>query len=266
MDIFRETDPVTLTGEQWYRVESDAQGNVFRWAGEDVGFTIIQPPGVSLVIRLDVEPGPAVGLKPFSLIVVEDGQNVPVSLPIVGRTRVEFLVPLGVGGYRHFTLRAENRSTPVPAPGDKRALVFRLFALSVAGVSKDALFANRDVEAAEQRVALEEEMRVLRAERDDLDQQLHALSVRSLAMELQLAEVPIQRAELEKQIAATKRELEVRDGVIERLEAVAARARSEADQARRSADEKEAVIQQLSILAEERLDVIRTLHEERQRA
>lgn len=266
MDIFRDSDPVALTGANWYRLEANDKGEAFRWAGDDVAINITQPPRMTLVVRLDVEPGPVVGLKQFVLAIVDAEKTVLASLPVVARKRVEFLLPHGKPGLHRLTLRAEGRGTPVPAPEDKRTLNFRLFGIQIVAVPQDATFEGGGDELRATILRIEDEARALRRDRSELDEQLRVMSDRAVAAEAHLRTVEAKCSDLDQLEKRLKRELEVRDGVIERLEAVAGRARIESDDFRRSAEDKERVIQELRVLADERLDVIRSLHGDRQQA
>lgn len=266
MDIFRDTDPISLAGSHWYRLETNAKGEPFRWAGDDVAIAVTQPPRTSLIVRIDIEPGPAVGLKQFVLAIVDEEKVNRGSMPVVARKKIEFLLGHGKPGLHRLALRAEGRGTPVPAPDDKRSLNFRVFGIQVVAVPQDVAFESGGEELRATLARAEEEARALRNDRSELDEKIRTVSDRAAAVESQLREASVRGTELEENVQRLKRELEVRDGVIERLEAATGRARIEADDFRRSAEEKERAIQELRALADERLEVIRTLHGERQQA
>lgn len=266
MDINRDSPAVALIGGGWYKLETSARGEQFRWANNDAWINLAHLTTEPLLLRLDVEPGPAVGLKPFDLNVFKNGTEKIATARIPGRKKIEFILPGGEARVERLELRAETDIQPLPMENDKRVLKFRIF---------DIEAVPRPVEppkpqASEQLSQLQSEISQLKSKLEAIERNLHeahqekerqAGAATAARHELQSAND--QRAEIESRLG---REIEARDAVIERLEASATRARRECDELKQMIEERDKTIQDLRGLAEERLEVIRTMHDGRQRA
>lgn len=233
MDIYAESEPLALVGPGWYRVEKSARGEDFRWVGPDASLNVARLTPEGVVVKLDVEPGPAVGLKQFRLGIFEDGARL-AAMEIEGRRAVEFTLPPGEPRVHRLSLHAEDPGEPVEAPGDKRTLTFRLFKIALTtlpalGVKDEST--ERALKDAAMRIGQLEEL--LGAERRE-------------------------RSELERRLT---REIEGRDAVIGRLESVGVQARNEIEDLSRTAQERQQKVEELQALAEERLNVIRAMHQ-----
>lgn len=239
MDIVRDVKVIKLIGAQWYGVETDARGETFRWVGNDASLEVTQAAKASVIVRMDVEPGPAVGGKRFVLALVGKNGSSIASTTITVRRHFELLLPpIPRSNVHVLKFRVDQQDAPIPVPDDKRVLNFRVFRIEAVAVPEDATYGGPEA-----------------ALRDEVARAEAALAAAGEA-----------RGQLEARNAVLERELAVRDGVIERLEAAAGRARTDAEAARRSAEEKEKVIRELDALSQERLQVIRALHQERQGA
>src|SRR5262249_51953314 len=90
----------------------------------DAEIVLEAPEAAARVLRLEIEPGPAIGLGPFDLHVL-DGSDQVVARGLIRRRQViELMLPLCPGRTHVFTLHAEPLEPP--AAGDARAPAFRL--------------------------------------------------------------------------------------------------------------------------------------------
>ena len=115
--------PVTI-GEGWHPFER-WQGETFRWVQDDARFSIQVDQGARGILRIEVESGPGLGSRPFS-VDLETPSGIR-RLEARG-TREVLVVPLQLPpGGSSFRLRV--RGGGLPAPGDPRILNFRVFGL-----------------------------------------------------------------------------------------------------------------------------------------
>ncbi len=298
MDIFQDWDPVALAGAGWYSKEKNPAGNRFRWVGDGAWLDVAQLPGVGYEITFDVEPGPAVGHEQFDLALYEDGKTKLASLPVPGRTEVTFRLPPGDPRVHHLELRAENGGRPVEAPGDPRTLRYRVFSVTVTPTPDvshlEKQIEDRDAELYQARAAYEELEKMLASEaeehaekigqlqrevdaRDAIIERLkqteveeYAAKVGQLQSEVDARDAIIERLkqtvaeEHAAKIGQLQREVDARDAIIERLEHTAGRLRSEVDELQRAVESARSQLAASQQLAEERLAVIRAMHDQSQ--
>jgi hypothetical protein len=242
MDIFAEWAPVVLVGAGWYPKETSKDGIPFRWVRDGAWIDLTQLPALAYDVMLDVEPGPAVGLQRFELVLYKDGKTRLAALEIPGRKKVTFRLAAGDPTLHHIELRAESTAKAVDAPGDARTLKYRIFSIVVTPIPDVSEFERKiaqfDKTVADQRAKLAELESAIAAEREPL----------------------------ESAISQLQREVSARDAVIERLEQIAARLRAEIEELQRAGERQHAEIELQASLAEERLSVIRALHEQNQNA
>ena len=126
-DIIPETRDIAL-GTGWYPLEVH-RGQSFRWVENDavVNVAVLRP--VRHVLRLLVEPGPGVGLKPFELTArLADGTRL-AAVTVAGKQRVEIDLPPESPRALSVVLHAETGGKADPK--DPRVLNFRLFEIAV---------------------------------------------------------------------------------------------------------------------------------------
>jgi hypothetical protein len=179
-------------------------------------------------------------LQPFSLAIYENGKSQLATLAIPGRARVTFRLPAGDPAVHHLELRTENALPPVEAPGDTRTLKYRIFSIEVTPIP-DVSHLERQIDEAAAKIV---ELQVREAD---------------LQTKVEMGE----RAAIEAS-ERTEREIAARDAVIERLEATATRLRADLDELRRYSEQTLADLSAANALSEERLTVIRALHDQGQ--
>jgi hypothetical protein len=233
---------VVLAGAGWYPKETAADGLPFRWVHDGAWIDLAQLPSLAYDVTLDVEPGPAVGLQPFELVLFKDGKTRLAALEVPGRKKVTFQLPAGDPSLHHIELRAESSAEAVDAPGDSRTLKYRVFSIVITPIP--------DVSALERQIT--------QLDKIVADQQAKLGELES--------EITTEREQLESTIVQLQREVSARDAVIERLEHIAARLRAEIEELQRAGERQHAEIELQANLAQERLEVIRALHEQTQGA
>jgi hypothetical protein len=124
-DIYE--DGILIRGKGWHQLEQ--VGEIFRWVENDVEIVLTDPQSENIVLQIDVEPGPGVGSKPFTLVIQDYHREVVLSVEIESRETIE--IPLTVARHQsaHFYLHVDNGGLPTPN-GDPRTLNFRIFNLS----------------------------------------------------------------------------------------------------------------------------------------
>lgn len=132
MDVFREGDPIVLVGAGWYDPETQEGNAAFRWVAREARLNAAQLTRSPYELVMDIEPGPAVGSKPFELAIY-DGDAKLASVSIDGRKRVELPLPAAARPLvRELSLRAENAATAVAVPDDSREMAYRVFSMQLA--------------------------------------------------------------------------------------------------------------------------------------
>jgi hypothetical protein len=140
VDIFREGDPLVLNGAGWYIVEEGPKGP-FRWVSSEAEFSVAQLTRSPYTLAVEIEPGPAVGSKPFDIGVFEGDTRI-ATLGVPGRKIVDLDLLAGPPRVRRLTLRVENAGPPSPTPGDTRTLSYRMFKMELTRKAADILHAG----------------------------------------------------------------------------------------------------------------------------
>lgn len=226
MDIAIPWTPVTMVRDGWYTQETSEQGESFRWVQISAHLDIAMSAGLATEIALDVEVGPALGLESFTLQIYENGDRVCFPLYVEGRGRVVFHIDANAYLTRTIELLAQSDVAPIEAPGDPRMLAYRIFSIEARPVLERS---DLEDELAESRVIA----RTLEETIEDLGD-LHETTLQS------------------------------RDAVIERLEWAVAQLRDEVARLQHAAFALQAEFEAMQQIAQERLEVIRAIHEERQ--
>ena len=133
-DIIPDSSDIAL-GRGWYAVENFA-GTRFRWASNDAEILAVALQPVRHVLLLTVEPGPGVGLKPFTLQVKEGDKEI-AALEVRGKQ--EFRVDLPPAGPKVYRLVLHVDGGGKTIANDTRVLNFRVFEISVDRADRDVL-------------------------------------------------------------------------------------------------------------------------------
>jgi hypothetical protein len=133
------TDIVTgndvALGAGWDRLET-FRGESFRWVNNDAILYVATLKRFEHQIQLQVEPGPGVGLRPFTLKAAESGTPL-ADVAVKGRQQVSFTIPAGDPKVHTITLRTNEGGKP--APNDPRVLNFRIFKILVSALPGDVI-------------------------------------------------------------------------------------------------------------------------------
>lgn len=143
MDICRERDCVVLVGDAWGAPEV-ARRAVSRWVNQrEARINIGQLTTAPRRVRIELEPGPGLGLAPFDMAVLGGG-DVPLAvLPVSGREVVSLVLPQALPTVHCLTLRAVGGAEAIPVPGDDRALCFRVHDIAVDELPRDVVQVER---------------------------------------------------------------------------------------------------------------------------
>jgi hypothetical protein len=126
-DIVPATHDIAL-GEGWYPPEQ-YRGLTFRWVENDAVVHVAALKPLSHALRVVVEPGPGVGLKPFELSARrDDGTEIGKAL-VASKQVVKFALPPESPRVFSIALHAANGGKA--SPNDPRVLNFRVFEASV---------------------------------------------------------------------------------------------------------------------------------------
>jgi hypothetical protein len=113
-------------GPGWYYQEAEA-GIPFRWVDRRAQLDFCFDDG-STHLALLIEPGPALGRRPFDLVSRLPDGKVVSQARIDGLTYVEVPLPFTPGMPAALFLEAENATGGDAVPGDSRVLAYRVFA------------------------------------------------------------------------------------------------------------------------------------------
>ncbi|HET9393755.1 MAG TPA: hypothetical protein VFO29_09605 [Candidatus Rubrimentiphilum sp.] len=139
-DIIAESPDLAL-GRGWYPVESFA-GTRFRWASNDAELLVVALQPVRHALVLTLEPGPGVGLKPFTLQVMESGKEI-ARADVRGKQPIRIeLPPAGPKIYR-LIFHVEGGGRTIA--NDARILNFRVFEAAVQRADRDVLPADMEL-------------------------------------------------------------------------------------------------------------------------
>lgn len=127
-DIVDDTNDLGL-GKNWYLYETFG-GQTFRWVDNNAEIVVKNPPGNAKNVALELEAGPSLGTKKFTLQIVENGKTV-ASLPVNGHQWVVAQVPVHRGSATTFALHVNGGGKKT---SDPRILNFRVFTVADADI------------------------------------------------------------------------------------------------------------------------------------
>jgi hypothetical protein len=114
-----------LWGRGWYPQEN-YKGERFRWARNGAEWILHTPEGHPAALRLQIEPGPALGYGPFHLRVRDGSGNTVATATVTRRQWIELPLPWRPDRTQVFSLYARGDSPPRLLPNDPRDLCFRV--------------------------------------------------------------------------------------------------------------------------------------------
>jgi hypothetical protein len=123
-------------GSGWDRLET-YRGESFRWVSNDAVLYVATLRRLDYQVQLQIEPGPGVGLRPFTLKVNEADGKTLASVAVKGRHHVSFTIPAGEPKVHAITLRTNEGGKP--SPNDPRVLNFRVFKILTNALPGDVL-------------------------------------------------------------------------------------------------------------------------------
>lgn len=194
-------DDAIATGQGWYPIEYYNR-EIFRWVANDAELIIHTPTGSRRTLSLEIEPGPGVGLQPFTLHVLDEKGNIAATAQVKGREVVNVTLPIERGRSVVFTLHVEGGGRP--APNDPRILNFRVFR-----------FGWSDCEPRDER-ALEAEKLTIQSRADDTsDWLLKSQIQRTIELECELEQKEKVIRELHTEAERRREKLEELDRAIQ---------------------------------------------------
>jgi hypothetical protein len=126
-DILTDSGTMVL-GDGWYPLE-EFRETKFRWALNDAELFVATVAPNAYVLKVVIEPGPGVGLRPFELeVFASDGTQ--IAKPLV-RGKQEIAIDLPPGLPKVHSLRFHVENGGKPALNDKRILNFRVFDITL---------------------------------------------------------------------------------------------------------------------------------------
>jgi hypothetical protein len=126
-DIIPGSHDIAL-GERWFPPEQH-RGLAFRWVENDAVVHVAALTPLRHALRVVVEPGPGVGLEPFTLSAREPDGTELGSFVVASKQVVTF--PLPPERPRVFSITLHAAAGGKSSPNDARVLNFRVFALGV---------------------------------------------------------------------------------------------------------------------------------------
>lgn len=127
-DIVDDTNDLAL-GKGWYLFETFG-GQSFRWVDNNAEIVVKNPRTNSKSVALELEAGPSLGTKKFTLQIVENGKTVG-SIPVAGHQWVLAKVPAHPGAPSTFMLHVNGGGKQT---SDPRILNFRVFTVADADI------------------------------------------------------------------------------------------------------------------------------------
>jgi hypothetical protein len=127
-DIVDDTNDLGL-GKNWYLYETFG-GQTFRWVDNNAEIVVKNPRTNLKAVALELEAGPSLGEKKFTLQIVENGKTV-ASLPVNGHQWVLAQVPVHPGKPATFALHVNGSGKHT---SDPRILNFRVFTMADADI------------------------------------------------------------------------------------------------------------------------------------
>ncbi len=127
-DIVDDTTDLGL-GKNWYLYETFG-GQMFRWVDNNAEIVVKNPRTNVKTVALELEAGPSLGTKKFTLQIVEKGKVV-ASIPVAGHQWVLAQVPVRAGTPATFMLHVNGGGKQT---SDPRILNFRVFTVADADI------------------------------------------------------------------------------------------------------------------------------------
>jgi len=127
VDIAPQSDALAL-GDGWYPLEWEG-ATLFRWVADSAQVYVAALRPVRHDLRLVLEPGPGVGLRPFRLTAhLSDGREIGAAI-VAGKSSVTFTLP--AESPRLFDVSLHAAGGGAASPGDDRTLNYRVFSLDI---------------------------------------------------------------------------------------------------------------------------------------
>jgi len=126
-DIAPQSDAIAL-GDGWHPLEREG-ASLFRWVADSAHVFVAALRPIRHDLRIVVEPGPGVGLRPFRLAAhLSDGREIGAAI-VAGKSTVTFTLPAESPRLFEVSLHAAGGGSA--SPGDDRILNFRVFSLDI---------------------------------------------------------------------------------------------------------------------------------------
>lgn len=134
MDILTPANNTSL-GAGWFPLET-YRAESFRWVTNDAEIYVASLRKVKHYLNIHLEPGPGLNLKPFELLVKQDG-DVLQRITVKGRQMISVELAAAEPAVRKLVLHVEGGGKA--APNDVRLLNFRVFKLTFIPAPIDVL-------------------------------------------------------------------------------------------------------------------------------
>ncbi len=122
MDILTPANNTSL-GAGWFPLET-YRAESFRWVMNDAEIYVAALRNVKHFLQIHLEPGPGLNLKPFELLIKDNGDTL-ARATVKGRQMISVELPATEPKVRKLLLHIEGGGRP--APNDARVLNFRVF-------------------------------------------------------------------------------------------------------------------------------------------
>jgi hypothetical protein len=134
-DIIPDSNDIAL-GKNWGKLEA-FRGESFRWVANDAVVHIATVKRVDHQVSIHLEPGPGVGLKRFTLKVLDAEGDQVGELDVKGRQTLGFLLPADSPRVHALSLHVDEGGKT--SPNDPRVLNFRVFKITVTRMPSDVV-------------------------------------------------------------------------------------------------------------------------------
>jgi hypothetical protein len=134
-DIIPDSNDIAL-GAGWGKLES-FRGENFRWVANDAVVHLATVKRVDHQVSIHLEPGPGVGLKRFTLKILDAQGEKVGELDVKGRQTLGLLLPADSPRVHALSLHVDDGGQT--SPGDPRVLNFRVFKISVTRLPSDVI-------------------------------------------------------------------------------------------------------------------------------
>lgn len=111
-------------GAGWYAPETRGK-QTYRWVNNNAELIVSMPPKGSPVLNLEIEPGPGLEQKPFTLQFLNSAGSTLTQTTVNGHGTINVPLPLAPGQKETLKLHVDGGGKPVPQ--DNRTLNFRVF-------------------------------------------------------------------------------------------------------------------------------------------